>query len=41
VRAGYIETERIIRERPAQSLAVSFGVGFVTGVLVGLLMRSE
>jgi uncharacterized protein YjbJ (UPF0337 family) len=41
VRAGYIETERIIRERPTQSLAVSFGVGFVAGVLVGLLLRSE
>ena len=41
VRAGYIETERLVRARPAQSLAVCFGAGFVTGVLVGLLLRSE
>jgi uncharacterized protein YjbJ (UPF0337 family) len=41
VRAGYIKTERLIRERPAESLAVCFGVGLVTGVLVGLFLRSE
>jgi uncharacterized protein YjbJ (UPF0337 family) len=40
-RAGRIQTERLIRNRPVESLAVCFGVGLVTGVVVGLLARSK
>jgi uncharacterized protein YjbJ (UPF0337 family) len=41
VRAGYIQTGRAIRNRPVESLAVSFGAGLITGVVVGLLVRSR
>lgn len=40
-RVGYIETERMVRERPWESLAVCFGTGLITGVVVGLMMRSK
>jgi len=41
VRAGYIEAERLVRNRPGESLAVCFGVGLVAGVLVGFLVGSK
>lgn len=40
-RASYVQTERLVRKRPVESLAVCFGVGIVTGVVVGLLIRSK
>lgn len=40
-REGYAEVEHMVRQRPAESLAVCFGVGVVTGVVVGLLFRSR
>jgi uncharacterized protein YjbJ (UPF0337 family) len=40
-RAGYIQTERAIRNRPVESLAACFGAGLITGVVVGLLLRSK
>lgn len=39
VRDGYAEVEDMVRQRPAESLAVCFGVGVVTGVVVSLLIR--
>ena len=39
VRGGYHEVEDLVRQRPAESLAVCFGVGVVTGVVVSLLLR--
>jgi len=39
VREGYADVENMVRQRPAESLAVCFGVGVVTGVVVGLLLR--
>ncbi len=39
VREGYADMEDIVRQRPAESLAVCFGVGVITGVVVGLLVR--
>ena len=39
VREGYAEVENMVRQRPAESLAVCFGVGVITGVVVGLLLR--
>lgn len=39
MREGYSDIEAMVRERPAESLAVVFGVGVVTGVVVTLLLR--
>jgi uncharacterized protein YjbJ (UPF0337 family) len=41
VREGYADVERVVQQRPAESLAVCFGVGIITGVVVGLLFRSR
>jgi len=40
VRGGFIQTERMIQQRPMESLAVGFGAGLITGVIIGLVMRS-
>jgi uncharacterized protein YjbJ (UPF0337 family) len=40
-RAGYMQTERVVRNRPIESLAVCFGAGLITGVVIGLLTRSK
>ncbi|MEQ8849973.1 CsbD family protein [Botrimarina sp.] len=39
--AGQIEAERFVRRRPGESVAVAFGVGIITGVVVGLLTKSR
>ena len=41
VRAGYDEAERFVRDRPGESLAVCFGVGVITGVVIALSLRSR
>lgn len=38
-REGYAEVEDMVRQHPAESLAVCFGVGVITGVVVTLLLR--
>jgi uncharacterized protein YjbJ (UPF0337 family) len=38
LRTGYNEAERFVRERPRESLAICFGAGVLTGVLVSLLI---
>lgn len=40
VRGGYGQTERMIQQRPMESLAVGFGAGLIAGVVIGLMMRS-
>jgi uncharacterized protein YjbJ (UPF0337 family) len=40
LRGGYVQTERMIQQRPIESLAVGFGAGLITGVIIGLVMRS-
>jgi uncharacterized protein YjbJ (UPF0337 family) len=40
VRGGFIQTERMIQQRPMESLAVGFGAGLITGVIIGLVMRA-
>ena len=40
-KAGYEQTEQLIKQRPMESLAVCFGVGVITGIVGGLLMRSR
>jgi uncharacterized protein YjbJ (UPF0337 family)/ElaB/YqjD/DUF883 family membrane-anchored ribosome-binding protein len=41
MRHGYEEAETMIRERPAESAAVCFGVGMVVGVVLGLALRGR
>jgi uncharacterized protein YjbJ (UPF0337 family) len=41
MREGYADVEKMVRQRPAESLAVCFGVGVITGVVVSLLCRSR
>lgn len=39
VREGYDDVEEIVRQRPGESLAVCFGAGVITGIIVSLLLR--
>ena len=39
VRGAYADLEEMVRQRPAESLAVCFGVGVITGVVASLLLR--
>jgi uncharacterized protein YjbJ (UPF0337 family) len=41
VREGYHEVEDMVRQRPTESLAVCFGVGVITGVVVSLMFRGS
>jgi uncharacterized protein YjbJ (UPF0337 family) len=41
MRGGYAQTERMIQQRPLESLAVGFGAGLITGVIIGLVLRSR
>ncbi len=41
VRAGYIEAERFVRDRPRESLAICFGAGLVAGVLISMMLNSK
>jgi uncharacterized protein YjbJ (UPF0337 family) len=38
-RRGYAEAERAIRSRPTQSVALCFGAGVLTGVLLGVMLQ--
>jgi uncharacterized protein YjbJ (UPF0337 family) len=40
-RRGYEQTEEMIKDRPAESAAVCFGVGMLVGVVLGLALRSR
>ncbi len=40
-RVGLDGAERFVRDRPRESLAICFGVGLVTGVLVSILLSSK
>jgi uncharacterized protein YjbJ (UPF0337 family) len=41
LRHGYEEAEHMVRERPAESMAVCFGTGVFVGVLLGMVLRSR
>lgn len=41
MRHGYEEAEKVVRQRPAESVAVCFGAGVLLGVVVGLVLRSR
>jgi len=38
---GYEEAQRMVRQKPAESLAVAFGAGLVVGLIVGLVGSSR
>ena len=40
-KAGYDQTERLVRDKPMESLAVCFGVGLLAGVVGGILLKSK
>ena len=40
-REGYAEVEDLVRHRPIESIAVCFGAGVITGLVVSLLFRSR
>ncbi len=40
-KSGYAKAENTIKKRPMESLAVCFGAGLITGVVVGLALRSR
>jgi uncharacterized protein YjbJ (UPF0337 family) len=40
-RVGLDGAERFVRDRPRESLAICFGVGLVTGVVVSMLLSSK
>lgn len=40
-KAGYAQAESMVQRRPVESVAVAFGAGIVTGVIVGLVLRSR
>jgi uncharacterized protein YjbJ (UPF0337 family) len=40
-REGYAEVEDMVRQRPIESVAVCFGAGVITGLVVSLLLRSR
>lgn len=39
VRDGYAEAEQMVQRRPAESVAVVFGVGLIAGLLASVLLR--
>jgi uncharacterized protein YjbJ (UPF0337 family) len=41
VKAGYEKTEQLVQRHPVESLAVCFGAGLITGVVIGLMARSH
>jgi uncharacterized protein YjbJ (UPF0337 family) len=41
LRHGYESAEEMIKERPAESAAVCFGVGMLVGVILGLALRGR
>lgn len=41
VREGYETTEHLVQEHPGKSMAVAFGVGMISGVVVGLILGSK
>lgn len=41
LREGYDQAETMVKNRPAESMAVCFGMGLLCGVIVGLTLRSH
>jgi uncharacterized protein YjbJ (UPF0337 family) len=41
LRQGYAQAERVVQERPGQSLAVAFGMGLLSGLGLALMLRER
>lgn len=41
MRASYAEAEAMVQKRPVESVAVAFGAGIITGVVLGLVMKTR
>jgi len=41
IQEGYEDVEEFVRQRPSESLAASFGIGLLVGLLVGASLRSR
>jgi uncharacterized protein YjbJ (UPF0337 family) len=41
VRQRYADAERVVQERPGQSLAIAFGVGMLAGACITMLLRDS
>lgn len=41
VAESYGDAERLVQHRPAESVAVAFGLGLITGVVIGMLASSR
>jgi uncharacterized protein YjbJ (UPF0337 family) len=41
VREGYQRAGEMVQRRPTESMAIVFGLGFVTGLTIGMLLRSD
>jgi uncharacterized protein YjbJ (UPF0337 family) len=40
-REGYARAGEVVQRHPAESMIAVFGLGMITGVVIGLLLRSE
>ncbi len=40
-REGFERTEKLVKKRPLESLATSFGAGLLAGLVIGALVRSK
>ncbi len=38
---GYVQARQAVRRSPVESVAIAFGVGILTGIVVSLSMRSS
>lgn len=41
VQTGYVEAEKMMQRHPLESVAISFGVGLISGLVVGLMIRPK
>lgn len=41
VRSSYDHAQGVVRRNPMESVAVAFGAGIITGVVVGLVLKSK
>ena len=41
VEAGFEDAQEVIRTRPGMSVGVAFGIGIVTGAVVGIMLTSQ
>lgn len=41
VREGYQQAEELVQRHPAESMVAVFGLGVITGVVIGMLLRPE